>query len=279
MTPDPTSQIHQDFDRQGFVQLRGAIPTSVLAGLREGLDPLREARDSLGERPTRYQTILEPEHFHRSFVDFLDLDVTNQAAFDIIGTGDVMFAGLACLLGCAEHVVCRWHRDTANMDPAELDRLLNQYPNALVQSNCAVYDDVSLWVVPGSHRRGDTPEEQAYSAKFNDLGFVDAIDTVRAVEADVFRAMPGAINVELKAGDGLLYNPLLWHAAEYRPEWKRCTLHGGWKDARLLDQFSLLRWGLAHNPWLQEPSYMGELGANFGPLLARYQEAVARYAD
>ena len=52
MTPDPTSQIHQDFDRQGFVQLRGAIPTSVLAGLREGLDPLREARDSLGERGT-----------------------------------------------------------------------------------------------------------------------------------------------------------------------------------------------------------------------------------
>ena len=271
--------VREQFDDQGFILLAGAIPADTLEGLREGLDPLRQARDTLGERPTRCQTILEPKYFHRSFADFLDLDVTNQAARQIIGTDQLAFAGLACLLGCAEHVVCRWHRDTANMDPVELDLLLNQHPNALVQTNCAVYDDESLWVVPGSHRRDDTQDEVAYSTRFDELGFVDAVDRVRAIESDVFGGMPGALNVKLTAGDCLLYNPLLWHAAEYRPEWKRCTLHGGWKDVDLLDRFSLLRWGLAHNPWLLDPGYMGDLGPNFGPQLARFQQAVERYVD
>ncbi len=275
----PVKPIRESFDEQGFVQLRGVISADLLAGLRQGLDPLLEKRDSLGDRPTRCQTILEPETFHPSFAEFLDLDATNHAAAEIIGTDQLMFAGLACLLGCAEHVVCRWHRDTANMDPAELDLLLNSHPNALVQTNCAVYDDMSLWVIPGSHRRPDTADEADYSARFDGLGFVDTAHRVREIEADVFQKMPDALNVKLSAGDCLLYNPLLWHAAEYRPEWKRCTLHGGWKDPRLVDRFSLLRWGLAHNPWLLEPHYMGELGVNFGQQLARYQEAVRQYAD
>ncbi len=272
------TDVRQTFDAQGFLQLPGAMDAQLLAGLRAGLDPLRESRDTHGDRPTRYQTILEPDHYHPSFAEFLDLETTNQAAAEIIGTDQLMLAGLACLLGCAEHVVCKWHRDTASMDPAKLDLLLNQYPNALVQTNCAVYDDVSLWVIPGSHRRNDTAAETAYAARFDDLGFVGPIEAAREIEPDVFAAMPGAINVQLAAGDCLLYNPLLWHAAEYRPAWKRCTLHGGWKDVRLLETFSLLRWGLSHNPWLLEPGYMGELGRNLGPQLKRYQEAVRTYA-
>jgi hypothetical protein len=270
--------IREQFDAQGFIRLKEAIPCHILTGLRQGLDPLREARDSGGDRPTRYQTILEPKTYHRSFAEFLDLDGTNQAAAEIIGTDQLMVAGLACLLGCAEHVVCKWHRDTASMDPAELDLLLNQHPNALVQTNCAVYNDESLWVIPGSHRRRDSPEEAAYAARFDALSFVGPIEAAREIEPEVFAGMPGALNVKLTAGDCLLYNPLLWHAAEYRPEWKRCTLHGGWKDVRLLEQFSLLRWGLGHNPWLLEPDYMGELGENLGPQLKRYQKAVRTYA-
>lgn len=270
--------VRDQFDTQGFLRLKEAIPCHILKGLREGLDPLREARDELGDRPTRYQTILEPKYYHPSFAEFLNLDITNRAAASIIGTDELMVAGLACLLGCAEHVVCKWHRDTASMDPTELDLLLNQYPNALVQTNCAVYDDVSLWVVPGSHQRGDTPEETAWSARFDELAFVGPIQAAQAIDPDVFAGMPGAVNVRLKAGDCLLYNPLLWHAAEYRPEWKRCTLHGGWKDVRLLEKFSLLRWGLSHNPWLLEPDYMGDLGPHLGPQLARYQQAARTYA-
>ena len=89
--------------------------------------------------------------------------------------------------------------------------------------------------------------------------------------------MPGAINVQLKEGDCLLYNPLLWHAAEYHPDWIRCTLHGGWKDYSLLETFDLLRWGLTHNPWLKSPDYLGPLGRYLGPQLARYNEAAARW--
>jgi hypothetical protein len=267
----------ETFLEDGFLHLQGGIPPDVLGGLRRGLAPLLAERDSLGERPTRYQTILEPRYFHSSFVDFLNLEATNEAAMAVIGDGP-MFAGLACLLGCAEHVFCRWHRDTVSTAEVELSLLLSEHPTALVQSNCAVYDDASLWVVPGSHRRPDTEAEAACGERFAHLDFVGPMAAATALETDVFAAMPGAVHVHLAAGDCLLYNPLLWHAAEYRPQWKRCTLHGGWKDPGLLDRFELLRWGLGHNPWLLKPDYLGDPGPYLTPQLRRYQEAVRRYA-
>jgi hypothetical protein len=270
------SKVREQFLSDGYLLIRGGIPPALLGRLQADLDPLIGARDTGGTSlDWRHQTILEPKHCRRSFVDFLDLPSINDAAREVVGTEDLSFAGLAVLLGRKVHSVCKWHRDFSDSDP-EIEELL-KHPTMLIQFNCAVFDDAALWVVPGSHRRASLPEERAFAAKFAGLEFTGPIAPAYAIDADPLGGMPGCVHVALKAGDCLLYNPVIWHAAEYRPDWKRATLHGGWRDAAKVDAYRALRWGLEHNPWLMQPSYLGDLGANFRPQLERYQGQVRRH--
>ncbi|MBA2481300.1 MAG: phytanoyl-CoA dioxygenase family protein [Planctomycetes bacterium] len=268
--------LRDDFLRDGFILLRGGIPLPLLEELRSGLAPILAHR-GLGRIGTlRHQTILEPSSYHPSFKEFLDLPRLNRAAAAVIDSTDIAFAGLGVLIGSADHRVCRWHRDFKDGYP-ELPALLKRHHADFIQFNCALYDDLSLWVVPGSHRRASTPGESAFSARFDVVGFNGTYEQARAIDPDPLSGMPGAINVVLAAGDCVLYNPLLWHAAEYRPEWIRTTLHGGWRKTEMMYAFEAMRWGLEHNPWLLEPSYLGDAGTFLGPQLARYAEAVRHF--
>ena len=99
-----------------------------------------------------------------------------------------------------------WHRDdipaTAS-DEEELERLGK--PAWSAQWNLALYDDQSLIVVPGSHRRARTAQERA-AGKF---GVVD-----------------GEIRVKQKAGDVAFYNNNIFHRGKYKAGVERMTLHG-----------------------------------------------------
>ncbi|HTL51985.1 MAG TPA: phytanoyl-CoA dioxygenase family protein, partial [Planctomycetota bacterium] len=146
------------------------------------------------------------------------------------------------------------------------------------QLNCAVYDDPALWVVPGTHKRGSTPEELAYVEQMNKAAKTVKGHMREGLEpAQVLAGMPGALHVKLNAGDCLLYNAIIWHGAEYNPAWKRATLHGGWRNAAAVDELKPLRWGATHNPWLMHPDYMGDLGPFLGPQMKRYQAMVRKY--
>jgi hypothetical protein len=261
--PDPL----EAFTADGFVLLKGCVPPALLAEMRRGMEPIVARRGAA----TRHQTILKPDVAHRSFVAFLNLPAMNDAAERIVGA-PASFGALAVLLGAASHQLCKWHRDFPEDDP-EVPALLAR-PRVLLQYNCALYDDPSLWVVPGSHARASTPAETAYAERYAALPFVGPFPSD---PPDVLPGMPGARHVPLEAGDCLIYNPLLWHAAEYAPARTRATLHGGWRDAAAVDDFRALRWGLEHNPWLMDPSYLGDLGPYFGPQLARFQAAARRH--
>ncbi|KAI9841490.1 MAG: hypothetical protein M1837_000651 [Sclerophora amabilis] len=101
----------------------------------------------------------------------------------------------------------RWHRDdipaTATAEE-EMDRLA--HPAWHAQWNLALYDDSSLIVVPGSHRRPRTEQER----------------TAEPYEKD----MPGQIAVEMKAGDVVFYNNNILHRGVYSKVVERMTLHG-----------------------------------------------------
>ncbi|RFU36203.1 hypothetical protein B7463_g21, partial [Scytalidium lignicola] len=101
----------------------------------------------------------------------------------------------------------RWHRDdippTAT-DEEELARL--KKPAWHAQWNLALYDDESLIVVPGSHRRARTAFERG---------------------ADPFeKDVPGQIFVKMKAGDIVFYNNNIFHRGVYDSGKERMTLHG-----------------------------------------------------
>jgi hypothetical protein len=101
----------------------------------------------------------------------------------------------------------RWHRDDipASATPEEeLERL--QKPGYHAQWNLALYDDASLVLVPGSHKRARTEEER------NALPYAPSL--------------PSQITVHLKAGEVAFYNNNILHRGVYDETKERMTLHG-----------------------------------------------------
>ncbi|MDA0840531.1 MAG: phytanoyl-CoA dioxygenase family protein [Planctomycetota bacterium] len=266
---------YQQFAETGYVLLPAALPESLLAGLREAGEILFREIEEGKNQAARHQTVLKPDVFHPSYLAFLNLPELNETAMEILACDDLAFPGLACLLGNRHHSLCKWHRDFPDTDP-ELIELLGS-PNCCIQLNCAVYPDECLWIIPGSHCRRTKPAESEYAGKLNELQFIDDWDKVMAAEPSAPSGMPGAFNAKLGAGDCLLYNPFLWHAAVYRPEWKRMTLHGGYRIPANIDTYFCQRWGLPHNPWLQDPDYLGDTGTYFTPQLKHFQFYARKY--
>lgn len=99
------------------------------------------------------------------------------------------------------------------------------------QVNCALYEDNCLWVVPGSHLRGDTPDEAARfpirPVPLADLSAAQSDDERASLCIEYARSMPGAVNLVLKPGDFCIYRNTLWHMGCYRPDQIRATIHDG----------------------------------------------------
>ncbi|EXJ83897.1 hypothetical protein A1O1_07526 [Capronia coronata CBS 617.96] len=110
-----------------------------------------------------------------------------------------------------------WHRDDIRPEvtPEEEEKLLQEKSPAgqqlHAQYNIALFDDASLIVVPGSHRRIRTETERAAAPHEPDL--------------------PGQLVVELQPGDAVFYDSNILHRGIYTgidatSELGRMTLHG-----------------------------------------------------
>jgi hypothetical protein len=107
----------------------------------------------------------------------------------------------------------RWHRDDIPPDATreeEERRLLfgrtRSRAYAHTQWNLALFEDESLLVVPGSHRRARTDEERN--------------------AAPYERMLPGMMRVNLEPGDAVFYDNNILHRGVYLAEKERMTLHG-----------------------------------------------------
>ena len=258
---------HNHFEEHGYVIIKQAIPEHILSGLRAAADILHQGVAD-GKWTTRHQTVLKPDVFHPAYIEFLNIENINQAASDILGSNEIVFGGLACLLGAPRNQYCKWHRDFSDDHP-ELNDLLAD-PCLAIQYNAAVYDDSCLWIVPGSHRRHSLDNEKAYAKRFSSLEFISERDDALSIDPNIMAGMPGSMNVQLEAGDIALYNNQLWHSAEYTASQKRATLHGGYKLQKNMEKYESSRWGLDHNPWLAYPDYMDDLGPIFSKQLDRH---------
>jgi ectoine hydroxylase-related dioxygenase (phytanoyl-CoA dioxygenase family) len=219
----------------GLTVLRGVIPASLLADLRRETDGAREiARQNSGPQSQRLQPVYKYEELkHRPFRDFLELPGLRATVEGILGVSHRESDNMGVLLEPAQHAWCtNWHRDVAH-HIAELDmqsfqkaardlRMFNQF-------NAALYDDHSLWMVPGSHNREDTPEERACfptetpEAPQLSEG-VSPEERERTCLEYAYR-MPGGVPVVLFAGDCAFYRASGWHLGNYVPYTKRATLH------------------------------------------------------
>jgi ectoine hydroxylase-related dioxygenase (phytanoyl-CoA dioxygenase family) len=89
-----------------------------------------------------------------------------------------------------------WHRDIIQIPQNEIrDELFSpEWPHNSVQINLPLYEEQSLWVVPGSHRRPNTPDEDAAFGGSKHYAPTDAV-------------MPGGVPVKIPAGHALLQQP------------------------------------------------------------------------
>lgn len=116
-----------------------------------------------------------------------------------------------------------WHRDVIQIPQNEIveSKLFTKHRfHNSVQINLPLYEDKSLWVVPGSHNRPNTVEEhQAFGCSKH----------YAPVDAD----MPGAVQLTIKAGQAALYNNNLIHrGACEKFEVPRRSIHMGYHSAK-----------------------------------------------
>jgi hypothetical protein len=227
----------EEYYADGLTILRGLIPASLLADLRRQADRAREiARREGGPQAQRLQPVYAYEEIDsRPFREFLDLPALREAAEKILGTGHRPTNIMGVLLEPDESPWCtNWHRDwghhVAGLDRSRFDEAIRN-PRLFNQFNAALYQDSSLWVVPGSHDRPDSPGERAAFPQSPPHG--PALrDGMTAEERELacreyLRSMPGATEIVLGAGDVAFYRACGWHIGNYVPYARRATLHDG----------------------------------------------------
>ena len=83
--------------------------------------------------------------------------------------------------------------------------MLDNHAPGYIQWNISLYDDDVLWVIPGSHARANTAAENAQ------------------LEEDNRAPMPGAVQVKLRAGQGVCYTNMIFHwGSNYSSKLRRC---------------------------------------------------------
>ena len=111
-----------------------------------------------------------------------------------------------------DHGPARWHRDfypPLNCPLMAYAEDIVECGPRYVQWNVPLYDDSVLWVIPGSHVRRNTPEENA------------------SMSRDPRSPAPGGVQTHLRAGDGVVYIlPILHWGSNYTTK-RRRTIHGG----------------------------------------------------
>ncbi|KAH7066898.1 hypothetical protein BKA63DRAFT_130383 [Paraphoma chrysanthemicola] len=229
-TSDPYTAARTALERDGFVVLSASLfPSFDLENLRAASSRIASAARSgkwpyIRTLPKQFppwpqdpskgiwgvQHLLHPSNpDHLVFAkSYFDEELLRYVAALIECEQDDLTMELYNMLVRPDHdFALRWHRDdipaTATAEE-ELERL--RKPGWHAQWNLPLYDDSSLVLVPGSHKRARTDEER---------------------NADPYEpSLPGQITVQLKAGEVAFYNNNILHRGVYNCERERMTLHG-----------------------------------------------------
>jgi len=242
-----------DYPRLGYTVFRGILPPSLIDDLRRVTDRGRElARELHGPQSQRLQPIGQSDLDLKPFEDYRDLPELRDAVSRVLtpnhrhGNIDIM----GVLYEPADEPWCtQWHRDwrdnVSGLDIAAWEAVYQDI-DLFNQINCALYEDSSTWVVPGSHLRRDLPREIARFPERPITG--PELGSKSSAEREYLcleycHSMPGAEQLLLDAGDFALYRNSLWHLGNDVPYRKRATLHDSgetakftmWRDATIAD--------------------------------------------
>lgn len=221
------------FREQGFLLRRNVVPADRLQTVRDAVERMIDHRRQIadqrrlpGQPPGgEWAASAQPRlALDRDLVDptcaaaveLLVGDSTLGVCRQLIDAEHVAPHYMACICSAETHDAgpAAWHRDVGPGDPAPLSGMqasMAAHGPSYLQWNIALYEDHVFWIVPGSHRRLSTEAELTQLA------------------ADPRQPLPGAIPVELSAGDGVVYTHLLLHWGSHYSRQRRRTLHPGYR--------------------------------------------------
>lgn len=147
-----------------------------------------------------------------------------------------------------------WHRDSQFSAPDDETEqtVIAQAAGNSVQLQIPLVPSDDIEVVPGSHLRWDSRDE--YSIRKADGGANNRANN-----------MPGAVRVELDAGDALLFNPMGLHRGRYHANKLRRTLMLTYTktSAPRFDYFS-------NQPWCLTSGYLAQVQPKTRDFLTRF---------
>lgn len=228
-SPAPPNDLLTSLNRDGFVRIPSVLSPDDLSALRAAAARITALARS-GKWP-HIRTLPKQfppwpssaEHGIWGVQHLLHPSQPDQSLFLRSYFSDSIISPVKQLLECSEDELVmelynllvrpdadfalRWHRDDIGPDASaeEEEKRLGE-PSWHAQWNLALWDDRSLVVVPGSHRRARTEEERR----------------ARPYEDH----MPGQKVVEMSAGDVVFYNNNILHRGVYDASVERMTLHG-----------------------------------------------------
>ena len=170
----------QRFIEDGFVIVRECVPPERLDELRDSFDVLIDRQRAIWRREREpgdppggvWDTHPQPRvSFHTvvdettaNTIEFCLHENTMGVARQLMRAPDVGMHQMAIMCNPVnDHGPDPWHRDTGPASDAPIEGLaMDMVENGpgYVQWNIPLYDDNVLWVVPGSHRRANTEEEE-----------------------------------------------------------------------------------------------------------------------
>ena len=261
----------EQFLKDGFVILKNVIPPERLDELRASFETLVDrqqaiwADDPEDPRSHAYK-VKQPRLAFQTVVDAATANTVEFCLHDnTLGVSRQALRGaeaapIAMFLMCnpATHYgPDLWHRDIQPKNQAPLAGLqadLVANGPGYVQWNIPLYDDDVLWVVPGSHRRLNTAQENR--------------ELLNDRRAPLSSGMP----VKLKAGDGVMYiNTILHWPSNYSTKLRR-VIHLGYRSfgGGLYPYARSFYW---------EPSFVKHLSAEARATFKHFTELAAREID
>lgn len=235
MSFDFSAQWIEDYRRDGYVILREVVPPSLIADLRRVSEQGRElARAAGGPMAQRFEPVANWDIDQKPFDDYRELPELRDAISRLLSPRHAYGnreLHLGVLIEPVSVPYCMpWHQDLRHLAASSLAFLTpdaKRDPDLFNQINFALYQDDSLWVVPGSHARDDTAEERAAFPEGDPTApsFENQSNEERERTCLAYcRRMPGAVNVHLDPGDVCVYRGTIWHMGNYVPYVKRATI-------------------------------------------------------
>ena len=223
------------FLEEGYVILRHCIPPEMLDAVRTACEKMVDRQRTIwaSERAPDdpaggvWETAAQPRLHLQTMQDQIDAETAlsieiwlhenlQGASSELLGLEDAAVTEMMMMCSpVRDHGPAKWHRDFYPPYCAPLqgyaDDILENGPR-YVQWNIPLYDDDVLWVVPKSHIRRNTEEEN------------------RQLTEDNRAPLASGVQTHLNAGDGVAYIlPILHWGSNYSTKLRR-TIHGGFSD-------------------------------------------------